>query len=309
MIARLTVIYVAIFAAVLAAISWVAYAMIAGQYQSLLAPALGTPEGQTGYVSAMRHVALAIGGVDVPLLIVVGIIAYFLARWSLHPLVAAREREKQFAADAAHEMRSPLATIASVAQAARLQADEATREALETIARTALDASGLIGDLLTLSRDPRPALLQHEPLDLAHVATACAREFGPRAAERRVAIVLHAGNAIVDGDERRLRELARNLFDNALRHARATITIETGLERRDAFLRVTDDGEGIPAELRDRIFERFFHTETDGSGLGLPIAYWIASAHGGVLALSESSGGAAFTARLPAFEGHPLPDG
>lgn len=249
----------------------------------------------------MRHVVLAIVGADVPLLIAVAIVAYVLARASLRPLLEAREREARFAADAAHEMRSPLATIASVAQAASLQADAPARAAFDAIARSALDASALLGRLLTLAREPRAEVLQLEPVDLANVASACAAEFQTRCAALGIDLHVRAAEAIVGGDERRLRELVRALLDNALRHARASVTVETGTQRHDAFARVRDDGPGVPAELRERIFDRFFHAG-EGTGLGLPIARWIAEAHGGTLTLDEGSG-AVFVLRMPLFEG------
>jgi len=310
MIARLTAVYLAIFAAVLAVISGVAFWLVGKQYASLLAPALNTPEGAAGYRSAMLHVAITIGSADIPILIIVGILAYILARTSLAPLIAAREREKQFAADAAHELRSPLATIATVAQAARSQTPKSMQEALETITQTALDASGLIGELLTLSRDPRPGLLQCEPVDVANVTQACAREFELRAQNKAIAFNVRAESSIVNGDERRLRELVRNLLDNALKHTKKTIALECGSDGRFVYIRVADDGEGVIPELRNRIFERFFQANANaqpnprnadpaGSGLGLAIAHWVAKAHNGTLTLEETPAGASFLARFP----------
>lgn len=301
MIARLTAVYVAIFAAVLTGISFYAYWLIGGQYRSLLAPALDTPEGQSGYHGAMSHVLVTIVAADVPVLIAVGLLAYVLARASLRPLFEAREREQQFAADAAHELRSPLATIATVAQAARIEADPATRAQLDTIAQTALDASALIGDLLTLAREPRPGLLQREPVDLSHVVTTCAREFDARARAADLELRVLASGAIVNGDERRLRELTRNLLENALRHAKTTIVLECGGDANAAYLRVRDDGNGIAPGLRQQLFQRFAGGDAGGHGLGLSIAHWIASAHDGQLELETGAGapGACFVAKLP----------
>jgi len=300
MIARLTTVYTAIFAAVLACISFYAYWLIGGQYRGLLAPALDTPEGRSGYATAMNHVLVTIVAADVPVLIVVGLLAYVLARASLRPLFESREREQQFAADAAHELRSPLATIATVAQAARLKTDPETREHLDTIARTALDASALIGDLLTLAREPRPGLLQREPVDLAHVVTTCAREFDARASAAHLELHVRAGPAIVNGDDRRLRELTRNLLENALRHAKRTIDLECGGDGTAAYLRVRDDGDGVAPTLRAQLFERYAADDAGGHGLGLSIAHWIASAHDGELELERgASPGASFVARLP----------
>ena len=301
MIAKMTAVYTAIFAAVLACISVYAYWLIGGQYRSLLAPALDTPEGRAGYNGAMGHVLATIVAADVPVLIVVGLLAFVLARASLRPLFEAREREQQFAADAAHELRSPLATIATVAQAARIATDATTREHLDTIAQTALDASALIGDLLTLAREPRPGLLQREPVDLANVVATCAREFDARAASANLELRVIANDAIVNGDERRLRELTRNLLENALRHARHTIVLECGGDASAAYLRVRDDGDGIAPALREQLFQRYAGADAEGHGLGLAIAHWIASAHDGELDLERNldSPGASFVAKIP----------
>ena len=298
----MTAVYLAIFAVVLAALSAAAYAFVAGQYHSLLLPALATPEGQIAYGSAMRRVALTIGAFDVPLLILVGFASAVLARISLAPMLEARARERTFLADAAHELRSPLATIASVGQAgAGRTGDSEAREALALIATTALDASALIGDLLTLARTPHAKLLACEPVDLAAVVHGCLREFQPRFEASGIAIDATVESAIVNGDARRLRELVRNLLENALRHARKRITLTCVANDGRAVLRVADDGSGVAPSDRERIFERFVRgRETGaGTGLGLAIARWVASAHDGLLVLDDDAPGASFTARIP----------
>jgi signal transduction histidine kinase len=299
-IARLVGAYLAIFAVVLAAISLALFFFLGAQYHSLLLPALSTPEGAAVYAHTLRGIALEIGAIDAPLLIVVGIASWALARLSVGPLLAARARERTFIADAAHELRSPLAAIASVAQAARGERDEArVLDAFQTIATTALDASALVGDLLTLARTPQPAMLDREPVDLAAVAHACLREFESRASGAGLQLDLHLQSAIVDGDARRLRELLRNLLENALRHASGRIVVATGIEGGRAYLRVSDDGAGVAAGLRDRLFERFVTGSEGGTGLGLAIARWVASAHEGTLTLEERRPGASFVAQFP----------
>ncbi len=300
MIARLAGTYLAIFACVLLALSVGAYLFMAREYASLLQPVLATPEGSAGYAAAMRHVLVTIVSFDIPLLAVVGGASYVLARASLEPLIVARERQREFATDTAHELRSPLATIAAVAQAARVGTLEETARAFQTIERAALDASSLLADLTVLARDPRPELLELEPVDLAAVAASCTEEFASRGRDRAIAIIREGGTAIVNGDDRRLRELARNLVENAFRHARTRFVIRTYDDGRFAHLEVEDDGPGVPNEVRDRIFERFFRASGDakGNGLGLTIGRWIARAHGGELALR---GSATFDARIPRF--------
>jgi signal transduction histidine kinase len=298
-IARLVGAYLGIFTLILAAASIALYFFMAGTYHSLLLPALTTPEGAAVYERTMRNVALEIFAADVPLLIVVGIAAWALARLSLRPLLAAQARERAFIADAAHELRSPLATIASVAQAARGDGAVQRDDAFDTIAKTALEASALVGDLLTLARSPKPSLLQREPVDLAAVAHACVREIEPRAQRSDIKVEEHLSPAFVDGDARRLCELLRNLLENALRHASSRIIVATGVEGGRAMLRVSDDGAGVAPELRERLFDRFVSGSDGGCGLGLAIAQWVVRAHEGTLTLDDRVRGASFVAMFP----------
>jgi len=161
----------------------------------------------------------------------------------------------------------------------------------------------LISDLLTLARNPGRAVLQCEPVDLAHVVSACARDAASAAETRNVRIEASPESAIVDGDERRLRELARNLLENAVRHARSRVRIASSRNARTCSIVVEDDGDGVPLEDRERIFERFYRRTQDssGTGLGLAIVRWIASAHEGAVDVDGAEGGGArFVATLPA---------
>ena len=302
MTARLAVRYLAVFAVVLLALSIGAYQFVAREYASLLLPALGTPEGALAYSAAMRRVAWTILAFDVPLLLLVGAASWLLARASLEPLIAARERERAFAADAAHALRSPLATIASVAQAARTGTSPEIDDSLETITGAALDASATVGDLLTLAREADIRSLSREPIDLAAVVAATAKEFRTRAAALSLAIESDPQSAIVDGDERRLRELARNLVDNAVRHARSRISISSRVADDRAEIVVSNDGGAIAPELREKIFERFYQVSPNGAGagLGLAIVRWIAQAHGGEAFVREGGENRAeLVVRLP----------
>lgn len=304
MIARLALRYLVVFAIVLAALSAGAYVFLGREYASLLQPALGTPEVSRGYALAMQRVLVTILAFDVPLLIVVGLASWLLARASIAPLVAAQERERAFAADAAHALRSPLATIASVAQAQRANASPQLAEALTTIARAAIDASATVGDLLTLARTARPDALAKEPIDLGAVVADTAKEFRQIAADRALEFEVQPASVIVEADERRVREMTRNLLSNAMRHAKTAVRVRvaTGDE---AQLVITNDGEPVPADARDRIFDRFFRADghTEGSGLGLAIVKWIASAHGGTVYVRdcERGNGTEFVVRLPAL--------
>ena len=304
MIVRLTLRYVLLFAVVIVAFSIVVYLLIGQFYAGALQPALGTPEASAAYAAAMRHVLASIALFDLPLLLIIAAISYLLARAHIEPLLAARDRERRFAADAAHELRSPLATIATVAQAARQDAHPATDAHLETIARTALDASAIVADLLTLAREPAAHALVTEPLDLAIVARQTAAEFAQRAIEKGIDLRLETQSTIINGDERRVRELLRNLLDNGLKHARSSLVVRTTQLANTATLSVQDDGPGIEPAMQDRIFERFCRSDAkgEGLGLGLSIGRWIALAHGGELrAANSGQGGAIFIAKFPAL--------
>ncbi|HEY4440702.1 MAG TPA: HAMP domain-containing sensor histidine kinase [Candidatus Elarobacter sp.] len=271
----------------------VAYVYLAGARHDALEPILGTAEGAAVYAAAMRRTALDLALLDVPLLLISGLAAYALARISVRPLIEAREREARFAAEAAHELRTPLARITGLAQSGGA-------DALAQIEAIALDASATIGDLLALVREEKVAPKLAEPVDFASVARASV------AATRRDGLrydVATSADAWVVGDERRLRRLADNLLQNAARHARAAVRVAVTPDGDQLAFAVEDDGLGVPPELREQIFERFVRGSDDGtgSGLGLAICRAIARAHGGDVVLEGAN---RFVARLPRFALH-----
>ncbi|HEX5273977.1 MAG TPA: HAMP domain-containing sensor histidine kinase [Candidatus Rubrimentiphilum sp.] len=303
MIARLALRYLLVFAIVLALLSAGAYAFMSVQYQAMLLPAIGTPEAAAGYRTAMTRVLETIISFDVPLLALVGAASWLLARASLQPLIAGRQREREFAADAAHRLRSPLATIAAVSQAAKPGAPAELAQDFETITQAALDASQTVGELLTLSRPADSHLLQVEPVDIAVLAKNVSKEFEARAAERGLAIENRSKSAIVNGDELRLRELLRNLFENALRHARGRIVVDSHADGRTVDVTVFNDGDAVEDACREQIFERAFSGDSRGSGLGLALVRWIARAHQGEAFVRDGkAGGAEFVVRLPRLQ-------
>ncbi len=288
--------YLAILVVLLAVLDAVAFAWLAAREHDLLEPLLATGLGRDVYEAALRRNAAALALFDVPLLIAGGVAAFVLALISVRPLVAAREREARFAAEAAHELRTPLARIASVAQSARATPDTGERDAaLERIAALAVDASGIVGDLLALVREERVAAKLSEPVDVGTLARAASEALRPDGAVAEIAV---SEECWVQGDERRLRRLVENLLDNAHRHAEGRVWVRVDGDAERVALTVEDDGPGVPPELRERIFERFVRAGDDerGSGLGLAICRAIARAHGGDVVLEDRN---RFVARLP----------
>lgn len=254
------------------------------------------PIGQATLAATTNRIAFAIVSADIPLIVMVGVASYVLATISVRPLVRARAREERFAADAAHELRTPLATIASVAQAAR--GGQAQDRALATIAKTALDAAALLGDLLLLMREVPSSARLHEPVDIGMLVSQAATDAQSARPDLSIACARAEGGAFVVGDASALRRIAINLIENAVRHARASIEVSVTRSGSDVVLSVADDGPGVSDGDRERIFERFFKAEPSatGTGLGLAICRKIAADHGGSIALVDR---ARFVARFP----------
>jgi signal transduction histidine kinase len=216
----------------------------------------------------------------------------------------AEETMRRFLADASHELRTPVAALQATAETLlREQPARPQRDAIEaTLAGDAARLGRLIDDLLGLARleSAQPAL---SPVDLAELARAAIEHAG-RDADGATISVEPCGPAEVLGSADGLARVVRNLLDNALAAAGPAGQIRITL-RRDgdhAEFSVTDDGPGIPAADRERIFERFVRlgpTNAPGNGLGLAIARRIARQHNGDLTCDSVAEGASFTLRLP----------
>ena len=214
-------------------------------------------------------------------------------------LEQAFEHERQFTADAAHELRTPLAALKTQAQVAQRATDGATRQhALDQLVQGVDRATHLVEQLLTLARlDPEQGLKKREPVDLHGLAVSVLGQLAPEAIAKNIDLSLMESPPInVAGDAGALGVLLRNLVDNAIRYTPqdGKVTVEILLQAGLAVLRVTDSGPGIPEEERGRVFERFYRglgTRAAGSGLGLSIARRIAELHGAVVALDTPENG------------------
>ncbi|HEY0797522.1 MAG TPA: HAMP domain-containing sensor histidine kinase [Candidatus Baltobacteraceae bacterium] len=294
---RLAGSYLAVFLVIIAALSAIAYTLIAGDVRDLLEPVLTTPEGQRALHGELRTVLFALLAGDAGLALLVATASYLLARAAVRPLVLARLREERFAGDVAHELRTPLGVIASVAQAAR-GGDPATHDAaFQTVATQALDAGALITDLLTLARAGDAQALLREPVDLFAIAQRVVNDELPNAQARNIALTCDGCSAIVEGEAPRLRALLRNLIENALEHANTRVAVSLSVAGQWAQLTIEDDGPGVEPAIAEHLFERFVKgSESRGSGLGLAICRWVVQAHGGRIIFE---GGSRFVTMLP----------
>lgn len=219
----------------------------------------------------------------------------------LQRLDASMESQRRFVADAAHQLRTPLAGLKTQAELGLRASDpEEMRAALQTLAGATGRTARLVTQLLSLARAEPAAHGIHtrEEVDLAALARTVASDSIARALEKSIDLGYEgAEHAAVAGDPVMLRELLANLVDNALaycpRGAEVTVSVDdAGVP--GPVLAVTDNGPGIPARERARVWERFHRVAGSpggGSGLGLPIAREIAAAHGASITLGAGRGG------------------
>jgi signal transduction histidine kinase len=208
------------------------------------------------------------------------------------------QRQRRFVADASHELRSPLAGIRTSLEVGLAHPDSAP---WPTIANRAVQQSvrmdELLQQLLLLARaDDRQLAARQEHVDIGSLITDLAAELPPS----EPGVDLHLGSGLsVIGDADQLRRLFTNLVANALRHARSTVTITAETNKGHAVIHVDDDGPGIPAADRERVFDRFVRLDASRerasgtAGLGLAIAREIATAHDGRIAADDRPGGGA----------------
>jgi two-component system sensor histidine kinase TctE len=231
--------------------------------------------------------------------------------------------QRQFLADAAHQLKTPLAGLRTQAELAgrSLRAGELNPQELERsfaqIALSSQRAANMVNQLLALAR-AEGAAMEREPVDLTELAREVSQDFVPQALAKRIDIGFEGperSRLQVLGQRWQLVELLRNLVDNALRYTptggEVTVRISEDLYGEVVVLEVEDNGPGIAPEARERVFQPFYRalgTGAEGSGLGLTIAGQIAERHGSRFELDDAKPrrgpdtlpGARFTLRLPA---------
>jgi heavy metal sensor kinase len=219
---------------------------------------------------------------------------------------------RRFTADASHELRTPLAVIRGIGELGlgETRTPAEYKEALGSMLEEVERLTRLVETLLRLARgDAGTVRLSPEMVDLGDLAREVAASLGVLAEERRQWLEVRAADrAPVLVDRLVLRDAITNLVDNAIKYgpAESAIVLTVDADAGDASLSVSDDGPGIPAEHRARIFDRFYRVdegrsrEMGGAGLGLAIARWAVEANGGTIRLvADGHRGATFRITLP----------
>ncbi len=217
----------------------------------------------------------------------------------LSRLDRALNAQRAFVADAAHELRTPLAALKLRIQLVeRADNDEERKAAIADLKRGLDRASHLIQQLLTLSR--QEAELTDRPstaVDLLDVASRVIIEQAPFAAEKNIDLGIVEGcSAVITGDPVALEVMLGNLIDNAIRYTPVAGRIDVSVSKNnaDAIVVVTDNGPGIQSQDRHRVFDRFYRldaSQTQGSGLGLAIVKNVVDRHRGAIDLAENPAG------------------
>jgi signal transduction histidine kinase len=216
----------------------------------------------------------------------------------------ALRRQREFVADASHELRTPLTSVLAnlelLAESLQGEQEEAANSALRSSRRM----RRLVADLLLLARHDAARQAPHTPTDLGQVLVEAAAELGVISDDHQVSI--DAGTAIVDGARDELHRLTLNLMENAIRHTPPGTHVHASVECVDGVVRLTvsDDGPGVPPELKERVFERFVRGAGDrggSSGLGLSIVHAVAQSHGGTVTIDSPTMNGAVQARGTRF--------
>lgn len=254
-------------------------------------------------------------GIGLPIAIfLIAAASWRLAGLAMRPIYQSYRQIQQFTADAAHELRTPLAAIQATVESALLmpQMDESdTHNLLQTLSRQNRRVAQLVADLLLLSRLEQAAIANYRPCNLDDIASDLVEELAALAMASEIELEWEKRSPqplTVKGDEEQLYRLVSNLIVNGIRYTQNGGKVRVILERQGetAILQVRDTGIGIAEAEQSRIFDRFYRVNSDrsrqtgGAGLGLSIALAIVKAHQGKLEVrSILDKGSTFTLQLP----------
>ena len=236
-------------------------------------------------------------------------ISILLSHWAVKPVAVAWEQQRQFVADASHELKTPLSVIMANAE---LLENEENREDVKHFSQNILSVSyqmrGLVENMLEMARVDNGSLkMTFEPLDLSQLVNDAVLSFGLLYEEQAMALESHIEEDItIQGSEQHLYQVLDVLLDNALKYAtpNGTVTVRLTQHNRGCILSVASPGEPLSKEDRKRIFERFYRADKaramNGSyGLGLSIAKSIVEAHKGKIWVDSRENENIFSVQLP----------
>ncbi|MBW6515255.1 MAG: HAMP domain-containing protein [Candidatus Cloacimonetes bacterium] len=217
--------------------------------------------------------------------------------------------KKDMIANVSHELRSPLTAIKGFAETLEDEVTPEGKEFLEIIERNINRLINIVNDLLTLSQLEQRDIVELKPIAINDIVNHIAHIYRQKIEKKNMKLQLELANNLpsIKGDEFRIEQLLVNLLENSLQHTEeGFIIIRTYKDDRFIVLEIDDTGVGIPAEHRDRIFERFYVVDKSrskkygGTGLGLAIVKHIALLHNGSVALKQKdSKGSCFVVKLP----------
>ncbi|MGH2412026.1 MAG: sensor histidine kinase [Chloroflexota bacterium] len=237
-------------------------------------------------------------------------ITWLVVRLALTPIRSSLARQRDFVADAAHELRAPLTILRTAAELWLEPASlEDQQEAVEQVLSQGAHLARLVDDLSLLARaDSGAVVIAYERVDLPALIRETVSGVELVAEEGGTRLEVRTENLWIRGDPGRLRQLLLILLDNALKHAPESETVAVTARRQGGHVVVSvrDQGPGIDQRDLPRLFDRFYRADRaragEGIGLGLAIARWIVAAHGGqIRAANAPDGGAVFTVTFPAI--------
>ena len=266
----------------------------------------------TSSTSSWESLAVSLLIAAIAILVVFFVISFFLSNWALRPVKEAWESQKQFVADASHELKTPLTVILANNSILLKHSQDSIASQSQWIESTQVEAQnmqGLVNEMLELAQVESRAAIEHSILDFSDLVDGATLLFDSMALERNCQFTCNLESDItVNGNTQQLNKLVSTLVENAFKYADDGGTIEVSLAKagKNAVLNVRNSGSPIAAEDLPHIFDRFYRTDkartsgAGGFGLGLAIARETARSHGGdITCKSTSAEGTTFTVTLP----------